>query len=163
MSDLKRSCPAVSLPSVALVSGTENSCVGAFKDGGQDGAAHQSCNLTVRSSKYMVFDKKSIPMVACTPARVIRSREAEGRASYTRELLLPRSVAIALARTRLVLCVELVINEARYDTRLANALVAQEHQLVLRERADRSARHLCNAPSPSRTARNKSKLRGQNE
>lgn len=37
ISDLKRSWPAVS----------------------------HNCNLTVLSSKYMVFDKKSIPIVAC--------------------------------------------------------------------------------------------------
>ena len=28
-------------------------------------AVSQSCNRTVRSSRYMVFDKKSMPMVAC--------------------------------------------------------------------------------------------------
>lgn len=28
-------------------------------------ATYQSCKRTVRSSRYIVFDKKSIPMVAC--------------------------------------------------------------------------------------------------
>jgi hypothetical protein len=29
-------------------------------------ATHHSCNLTVLSSRYIVFDRKSMPMVACT-------------------------------------------------------------------------------------------------
>jgi hypothetical protein len=30
-----------------------------------DNVAYQSCRRTVRSSRYIVLDKKSIPMVAC--------------------------------------------------------------------------------------------------
>jgi hypothetical protein len=41
ISDRKRSCPAVS----------------------------HSCSRTVRSSKYMVFERKSMPMVACFQER----------------------------------------------------------------------------------------------
>ena len=32
---------------------------------GPSQGSHQSCSLTVLSSRYMVLDKKSIPMVAC--------------------------------------------------------------------------------------------------
>jgi hypothetical protein len=38
---------------------------------------HHSCNLTVLSSKYMVFDKKSMPMVACREGNTCTSEESQ--------------------------------------------------------------------------------------
>ena len=35
-------------------------------------AAHHSCSRTVRSSRYIVFDRKSMPIVACARARALQ-------------------------------------------------------------------------------------------
>ena len=39
-------------------------------------AAHHSCSRTVRSSKYMVLDRKSMPMVACAPPQASVTRRS---------------------------------------------------------------------------------------
>ena len=42
---------------------------------------YQSCSLTVLSSRYIVFDRKSMPMVACMRACIAywRTTEVEGK------------------------------------------------------------------------------------
>lgn len=44
--------------------------------------AYQSCNRTVRSSRYIVFERKSIPIVACTCQRNPTTALAEKSTCY---------------------------------------------------------------------------------
>ena len=112
------------------------------------GITYHNCKRTVLSSKYIVFDRKSMPIVALW---VFRARKG-GRRSVLADLvglaeggakgsLAPAlealSVALASESPPSVLCpylvraVELVIHEARDDARFSHGLVPKEDELVL--------------------------------
>ena len=115
---------------------------------------YQSWRRTVRSSRYIVLERKSIPIVACI-AQGLASSAADHQISPTgglnrntrenelsvREGDRSREPRIGAIRrrdgdegTNLVGVVELVVHESGDDGRLAHGLVAQEHQLVLGQR-----------------------------
>ena len=108
----------------------------------------------MRSSRYIVLERKSIPIVACI-VQGLASSAADHQISPTgglnRSKHTPRELSVrdrdrsreprtgGAARfgdegTNLVGVVELVVHEAGDDGRLAHGLVAQEHQLVLGQR-----------------------------
>jgi hypothetical protein len=120
----KRSWPAVSLRPPRRVAAPHAVKTAA---GGCGCAAlpHQSCRRTMRSSRYIVLDTKSMPIVTCARHR-------------------GRSGAVATGDpcplvAHLVCVVERVIHEPRNDRRLTHRLVAQEDELVLGARNRRLA------------------------
>lgn len=95
-------------------------------------AVSQSCSRTVRSSRYMVLERKSIPIVACALCCVWYDESETGRAFPAQ----PCRVSISagpndIDEAHLVVLLEGVVHEARDDGGLAHALVAQKHCLSL--------------------------------
>ena len=87
MSERKRSCPAVS----------------------------HNCNRTVLSSRYIVFDKKSMPIVAW------EQYEDVFKSEYS---------------AYLIVLIKAIIHESSDDRSLPHSLIPKEYKLVLRQGSD---------------------------
>ena len=83
-------------------------------------SCHQSCSLTVLSSKYMVLDKKSMPIVACMRVGPHNSKRKES-------IIWDEARIHSNLSLYLVGVVKFVVHEARDDACFPHGLVPQEH------------------------------------
>lgn len=84
-------------------------------------AVSHSCKRTVRSSKYMVFDRKSIPMVAYVQKQILFRSSVARKPAF-----LPY----------LIVLVKCIIHKPRDNGSLSYSLIPKKDQLILRERRD---------------------------